>query len=235
MNNPFDPRTTALRSGYGGYTVERNRVLRNTYTLLAISMVPTVLGAWVGLQIGLAQWMMLNPGMGMLVFFAGAFGLMWGVQRNSNSGTGVALLLAFTFFMGMMLSQLLAMVLGLANGTQLIALAFGGTAVIFGAMSVLATMVKRDLGGLTKFMFIGAVMLMVVGVANIWLKMPSLMILFSVAAIGIFSVFMMIDVRRVLDGGETNYITATLAIYLDLYNVFVNLLSLLSIFGGQRR
>ena len=235
MNNPFDPRTTTLRSSYGGYAVERNRVLRNTYTLLAISMVPTVLGAWVGLQIGLAQWMMLNPGMGMLVFFAGAFGLMWGVQRNNHSGTGVALLLAFTFFMGMMLSQLLAMVLGLANGTQLIALAFGGTAAIFGAMSLLATVVKRDLSGLTKFMFIGAVMLMVVGVANIWLKMPSLMILFSVAAIGIFSVFMMIDVRRVLDGGETNYISATLAIYLDLYNVFVNLLSLLSIFGGQRR
>ncbi len=236
MDDRFNPQPPIYGQRYAGSAVARNTVLRNTYMLLAISLVPTVLGAWAGLQTGLAQWMLVNPGMGMLLFFGGAFGLMYAVQRNSNSGIGVALLLGFTFFMGLMMSQLLSMVLGLSNGVQLIALAFGGTAVIFGAMASLATVVKRDLSGLTKFLFIGAVMLMIVGVANIWLQLPALVIMFSVVAIGIFSAFMMIDVRRVLDGGETNYISATLAIYLDLYNVFVNLLSLLSIFaGGSRR
>ena len=234
MNDRFQPQYPSYASG--GYAVERNRVLRNTYTLLAISLVPTVAGAWAGLATGLGQWMLLNPGMGMVLFLAGAFGLMFAVQRNRESGLGVAFLLGFTFFMGLMLSQMLSVVLGLANGVQLIALAFGGTAIIFGAMASLATVVKRDLSGLSKFLFIGAVMLMIAGVANMFLHLPSLMIMFSVVAIGIFSAFMMVDVRRVLDGGETNYISATLAIYLDLYNVFVNLLSLLSIFaGGNRR
>ena len=230
MNDRFQPQYPSYASGC--LAVERNRVLRNTYTLLAISLVPTVAGAWAGLRTGLAQWMMLNPGMGMLVFFAGAFGLMFAVERNKNSGLGVGLLLGFTFFMGMMLSQMLSLVLGLANGVQLISMAFGGTALIFAAMASLATVVKRDLSGLAKFLFVGVIMLMIAGIANIWLQMPALMIVFSVAAIGIFSAFMLIDVRRVLDGGETNYISATLAIYLDLYNVFVNLLALLSIFGG---
>ena len=236
MNDRFNSQPTMYGQRYAGATVARNKVLRNTYLLLAISLVPTVLGAWAGLASGMAQWMMLNPGMGMLLFFGGAFGLMFAIQRNNTSGLGIALLLGFTFFMGLMMSQLLSIVLGLANGVQLIALAFGGTAIIFGAMASLATVVKRDLSGLSKFLFIGAVMLMIAGVANMFLHLPSLMIMFSVVAIGIFSAFMMVDVRRVLDGGETNYISATLAIYLDLYNVFVNLLSLLSIFaGGNRR
>ena len=230
MNDRFQPQYPSYASG--SYAVKRNRVLRNTYTLLAISLVPTVAGAWAGLRTGLAQWMMLNPGMGMLLFFAGAFGLMFAIERNKNSGLGVGLLLGFTFFMGMMLSQMLSLVLGLANGVQLISMAFGGTALIFAVMASLATVVKRDLSGLAKFLFVGVILLMMAGIANIWLQMPALMITFSVAAIGIFSAFMLIDVRRVLDGGETNYISATLAIYLDLYNVFVNLLALLSIFGG---
>ena len=236
MNDRFQPQYPTYAAG--AYSAERNRVLRNTYSLLALSLVPTVAGAWAGLRSGLAQWMLVNPGMGMLLFFGGAFGLMFLVQRNNRSGLGVGLLLGFTFFMGLMLSQLLSMVLGLANGVQLISLAFGGTALIFAAMASLATVVKSDLTGLSKFLFVGVIMLLIAGVANFWLQMPALMIMFSVVALGIFSVFMMIDVRRILDGGETNYISATLAIYLDLYNVFTNLLMLLSIFsggGGSRR
>jgi modulator of FtsH protease len=232
MDDRFNSQASIARLRGGDYAVERNRVLRNTYTLLAISLVPTVLGAFVGLRTGLAQWMMLNPGMGMLLFFGGAFGLMFAVQRNRNSGLGVAMLLGFTFFMGLMMAQMLSLVLGLENGANLIAMAFGGTAIIFASMASLATVVKRDLGGLSKFLFVGVVLLLIAGIANIWLQLPSLMIMFSVVAIGIFSAFMLVDVRRVLDGGETNYISATLAIYLDLYNVFVNLLALLSIFGG---
>lgn len=230
MNDRFQPQIPSYASGSLG--VERNRVLRNTYTLLALSLVPTVAGAWAGLATGLGQWMLLNPGMGMVLFLVGAFGLMFAVQRNRESGMGVAFLLGFTFFMGLMLSQMLSVVLGQANGVQLITMAFGGTAIIFAAMASLATVVKRDLSGLAKFLFVGVVMLMMAGIANIWLRMPALMIMFSVVAVAIFSAFMLIDVKRVLDGGETNYISATLAIYLDLYNVFVNLLALLSIFGG---
>ena len=236
MDDRFNSQPSPYGQRVGLAGAERNRVLRNTYMLLAVSLVPTVLGAWTGLHLGLAQWMLTNPGMGMLLFLGGAFGLMFVVERNKNSGAGVAWLMAFTFFMGMMLSQMLSFVLGLANGVQLISMAFGGTALIFAVMASLATVVKRDLSGLSKFLFVGMIMLIIAGIANIWLQMPALMIMFSVAAIGIFSAFMLIDVRRVLDGGETNYISATLAIYLDLYNVFVNLLSLLSIFsGGGRR
>lgn len=232
----MDDRYTSRDIGFGlSRTAGGNRVLRNTYTLLAISLLPTSLGAVAGIDLGLAQWMIMHPTLGMLLFFGGAFGLMMGVQANRNSGVGVAMLLGFTFFMGLMLSQMLSLVLGLANGVQLIALAFGGTALVFGAMATMATVVKRDLSGLSKFLFVGMIMLLVAGVANMFLHLPSLAIMFSVVAIGIFSAYIMVDVRRVIDGGETNYISATLSIYLDLYNVFVNLLSLLSIFAGNRR
>ncbi len=234
MDNRFNQQPSIYGQGTGDYAVGRNRVLRNTYSLLAISLIPTIFGAWLGLQIGLATWMATNPGMGMLLFLGGAFGLMFLVQRNKNSHLGVALLLGFTFFMGLMLSQMLSFILGMSNGVQLIGLAFGGTAIIFAIMATLATVVKRDLSGLSKFLFVGVIMLVIAGIANIWLQMPALMIMFSVVAIGIFSAFMLIDVKRVLDGGETNYISATLSIYLDLYNVFANLLALLGIFGVRR-
>ena len=213
----------------------RNKVLRQTYTLLAISLIPTVIGAWLGMTTGINLAMAQSPGMTMIVFLVGAFGLMFGIERTKNSSTGVWLLLLFTLFMGVMLSQMLGFVLGMANGPQLVMLAFGGTAVIFGAMATLANVVKRDLGGLAKMLFVGAVLLMIAGIANIWLQLPALMLTFSVLAIVIFSAFMLVDVQRVVNGGETNYIVATLAIYLDLYNVFVNLLALLGIFGGERR
>ena len=213
----------------------RNKALRQTYTLLAISLIPTVLGAWVGMATGLNVAMAESPGMTMIIFLVGAFGLMFGIERTKNSSAGVGLLLLFTFFMGVMLSQMLGFVLGMGNGPQLVMLAFGGTAIIFGAMSTLANVVKRDLTGLSKMLFVGVILLMIAGIANIWLQLPALMLTFSVVAIIIFSAFMLVDVQRVINGGETNYITATLAIYLDLYNVFVNLLALLGIFGGERR
>lgn len=236
MNEQRDYTVYAQRGAQPGSALSvRNKVLRQTYTLLAASLVPTVIGAWVGMATGLNIAMAQSPGMTMIIFLAGAFGLMFGIERTKNSGTGVALLLLFTFFMGVMLSQMLGFVLGMSNGPQLVMLAFGGTAIIFAAMSTLANVVKRDLSGLAKFLFVGVILLMIAGVANIWLQLPALMLTFSVVAIVIFSAFMLVDVQRVINGGETNYITATLAIYLDLYNVFVNLLALLSIFGGNRR
>ncbi len=220
-------------AGYGGVqAVDRNRVLRNTYWLLALSMVPTVLGAWIGVSTGIVAAM--SPGLSMIVFLAGAFGLMFAIEKTKESSTGVYVLLGFTFFMGLMLARMLSFVLGYRNGASLIMTAFGGTAAVFFAMASLATVVKRDLSGMAKFLFVGVLLLMVAMIANIFLQSSALMLTLSVLAIGIFSAFLLFDVKRVIDGGETNYISATLAIYLDLYNIFQNLLALLGIFGGER-
>lgn len=216
----------------GSLPAERQRVLRNTYWLLALSLVPTVLGAWVGVSTGILAAM--APGMSMIVFFAGAFGLMFLVEKTKDSSTGVYALLAFTFFMGLMLSRMLAHILGFRNGSSLIMMAFGGTGAIFFAMASLATVIKRDLSSMGKFLFVGAVILMVVGIANIFLQSSALMLTMLALSMAVFSAFMLYDIKRVLDGGETNYISATLAIYLDVFNVFQSLLALLGIFGGER-
>jgi len=212
---------------------ERNRVLRNTYWLLALSLVPTVLGAWVGVSTGFS-FFAGSPLIGFLVFMGVAFGFMFAIEKFKNSGLGVALLLGFTFFMGLMLSRLIGAVLGFSNGAQLIAFAFGGTAAVFFAMASLATTIKRDLSGMGKWLTVGAIVLLVAIVANIFLKMPALMLTISVLAMLIFSAFMLYDIKRVVDGGETNYVSATLAIYLDIYNVFQSLLSILGFVGGER-
>jgi modulator of FtsH protease len=210
----------------------QNRVLRNTYWLLAMSMVPTVLGAWIGVATGFS-FFAARPAVGFLLFLAIAFGFFFAIEKTKNSGWGVALLLGFTFFMGLMLSRLLGVILGMGNGASLIALAFGGTGVVFATMATLATTVKRDLAPLGKFLFVGVIMLLVAAFANIFLHIPGLTIAVSVIAIGIFSAFMLYDINRIVTGGETNYVTATLNIYLDVYNVFTNLLVLLGITGGS--
>jgi modulator of FtsH protease len=212
-------------------SVERNRVLRNTYALLALSMLPTVLGAWMGVQLGIMN--MMSPMIGLVVFMAGAFGFMFAIEKFKNSSMGVVLLLAFTFFMGLMLSRMLGFVLSKGNGTSLVMMAFAGTSAVFFGMATLSSVIKRDLSGMGRFLFIGAILLLVAMIANIFIQSSALMITLSVLAIGIFSAFILHDLKRVRDGVETNYITATLGVYLSLYNVFQNLLMLLGIFGGD--
>ena len=231
MNDRLQP-VFAGGAGSGALTGERNRVLRNTYWLLALSLVPTVLGAWIGVSTGIVA--SLGVGVSTIVFLVGAFGLMFAIEKYKNSGVGVALLLGFTFFMGLMLSRMLSAVLGLANGSSLIMMAFGGTAAVFFAMASLSTVIKRDLSNMGKFLFIGAIMLLVAGLINVFVQSSALMVTVAVLAIGIFSAFMLYDLKRIIDGGETNYVSATLALYLDIYNVFQSLLALLGIFGGER-
>jgi modulator of FtsH protease len=210
---------------------QRNRVLRNTYALLALSMVPTVLGAWVGLATGITAG--LTGFMGLIVFLGGAFGFMFAIEKTKNSAAGVPVLLAFTFFMGLMLSRLVGQVLGLSNGAGLIMTAFAGTGVIFLGMATLSSVIQRDLSGMGKFLFIGAILLLVAGIANVFIQSSALMITLSVLAIGIFSAFILYDLKRVQDGEETNYISATLGVYLSLFNVFQSLLALLGMTGGR--
>ena len=211
----------------------RNRVLRNTYMLLALSMIPTVLGAWIGVRTGFS-FFAGSPFIGMLVFFGVAFGFFFAIEKFKNSGIGVALLLAFTFFMGLMLSRLVGHVLGMSNGASLVMTAFGGTAGIFAVMATVATVSKRDFSGLGKWLFVGFLVILVAAIANIWLQMPALTLTISTLAVLIFSAFILVDLQRVVNGGETNYVSATLAIYLNVYNVFTNLLAILGIVGGDR-
>jgi modulator of FtsH protease len=229
----MDQSLKTLDVAYGGaLSAQRQRVLRNTYALLALSMVPTVLGAWLGVQMGFS-FFAGSPLIGMLVFMGVAFGFFFAIEKFKNSGVGVLLLLGFTFFMGLMMSRLIGAVLGFNNGAQLIATAFGGTALVFAGMATMASTMKRDLAGLGKWLMIGAVVLMVAAVANIFLKMPALMLTISALAVVIFSAFILYDLKRIIDGGETNYVTATLSIYLSVYNVFTSLLQILGVLGGN--
>ena len=219
--------------GAGVNLQERNRVLRNTYWLLALSLIPSVLGAWLGVSTGITKAFM-GGWMGIVVFMGGAFAFMYAIEKTKNSAAGVPVLLAFTFFMGLMISGLIARVLGFKNGPSLIMTAFGGTAGVFFVMASLATVIKRDLSGMGKWLFVGAIVLMVGSIIGILVGSSAAMIAVSVAAIGIFSAYMLYDIKQIIDGGETNYISATLSLYLDIFNVFQSLLSLLGIFGGEK-
>ena len=209
----------------------QNRVLRNTYALLAVSMLPTVAGALLGIQLNLP---LFGGFMGFILFMAIAFGFMWGIERTKHSGMGVVLLLAFTFFMGLMLSGILRVALGFSNGGSLIAMAAGGTGAIFFVLSGIAATSKRDFSGMGKFLFAGAILVLLALVANIFLQIPALALAISALMVVIFSAYILYDINRIVQGGEDNYISATLAVYLDIYNVFVSLLHLLMAFTGER-
>jgi modulator of FtsH protease len=208
----------------------RNKVLRNTYWLLALSLLPTALGAWVGLRTGIA--MGLSGGLGLVVFLGGAFAFMFAIEKYKNSAAGVPVLLAFTFFMGVMLSRILAIVLGMKNGADLVITAAGGTAAVFLVMANLSTMIKRDLSGMGQWLFAGALAILIGGIINVFIGSTAAFAAIATLAIVVFSLYLLYDLKRIVDGGETNYIAATLGLYLSLYNIFQSLLGLLGVFGG---
>jgi modulator of FtsH protease len=228
----MNERVQTIDYGYVESAQQRNRVLRNTYWLLALSLIPTVLGAWLGVATGMVRG--LSGGLGLVVFLGGAFAFMFAIEKTKNSAAGVPILLAFTFFMGLMLSRLIAMVLGFKNGPELIMTAFGGTAGVFFVMASLSSVIKRDLSGMGKWLFVGALAILVGGIINVFVGSTVGMMVISVMAIGIFSAYMLYDLKQIIDGGETNYISATLALYLDVFNVFQSLLALLGLAGGER-
>jgi modulator of FtsH protease len=215
------------------YAVRQNRVLRNTYALLAISMVPTVLGALLGIQMQFS-FLAGSPLISFLLFLGIAFGFFWGIERTKNSGMGVVLLLAFTFFMGLMLSRILQVALGFSNGGSLIAMAAGGTGAIFFALAGIASTTKRDFSNLGKFLFAGMILVLLAALANAFFQIPALALAISALAVVIFSAYILYDINRIVQGGEDNYVIATLSVYLDIYNVFVSLLHLLMAFSGER-
>ena len=215
------------------FALQQNRVLRNTYMLLALSMIPTVLGALVGVQMNFS-FMAGSPFISFILFLGIAWGFMWGIEKNKDSGLGVALLLGFTFFMGLMLSRILQVALGFSNGTSMIAMAAGGTGAIFFTMATVATVSKRDFSNMGKFLFVGMIVVLLAAVANIFFQIPALSLAISAAAVMIFSAYILYDISRIVQGGETNYVSATLSVYISIYNVFVSLLNLIMAFTGNR-
>jgi modulator of FtsH protease len=212
----------------------QNRVLRNTYWLLSLSMLPTIAGAYAGMQLNFLKLFAAAPVMAPLLMFGVMIGALFAVTALRNSAWGVPALFGFTFIAGLMLAPILSVAAGFRNGGQLVALAGGMTAAIFLAMASIATVTKRDFSFLGKFLFIGLVLLIVASLANLFLHVPAFSVTISAIAVLLFSAYLLHDVSRIVRGGETNYITATLNLFLDVYNIFISLLNILMIFSGQR-
>jgi modulator of FtsH protease len=219
--------------GYGGSTlsVERNRVLRNTYFMLALTMVPTAIGA----LMGVAMQFRMSPMIGFVVFMAVSFGSFYAIEKTKESAAGVFILLAYTGFMGLWLSQILQMALRFSNGAEMIAMASIGTGAIFFTLATIATVTKRDFSFIGKFLFIGLVVIILAAIANIFFQIPALSLTISAVAVMIFSGYILYDVSDIVNGGETNYVSATLRLYLDVYNLFTSLLHLIMAFTGNNR
>ena len=218
----------------GTFALERNRVLRNTYWLLALSLLPTIGGAIVGGQMNLARVFGAYPIAAPLLMFGVMIGSLFLVTALRNSAWGVAALFGFTFIAGLALTPILTYAAGFANGGQLVALAGGMTAVIFFALAGYATVTKKDFSFMGKFLFIGLILLVVVALANLFFQIPALSLTISAVAVLLFSAYILYDVSRIVNGGETNYVMATMSLFLNIYNLFTSLLHLLLAFTGQR-
>lgn len=232
----MQPDLQPVSAGRGGelVTTQQNRVLRNTYWLLAITLIPTAIGAIIGTNSGLGSLLRSMGWMGAIATLVIFYAWIWAIEKNRDSGVGVALLLGFTFFLGLLLAPLLQSVLGLRNGGQLVALAAGGTALTFFGLSAVAATTKRDFSGLGKFMLVGFIVIMVAVVANIFLQLPALALTIT-AAVMLFSALIILwQINSIVHGGETNYVSATLSLYVAIYNIFSGLLQILGIFGGDR-
>ena len=217
-----------------GRTAEPHRVLRNTYALLGLSMVPTTIGAVIGTTMLAPLLFSIGMGVSAIVFLVVAFGMMWAIQKNRDNGMGVALLLGFTFFMGLWLGPLLSVALQLRNGGQLIAIAAGGTGAIFFTLAGIAATTKRDFSNMGKFLMVGLVLIVLASIANIFFQIPALSLAISGVAVLLFSGFILYYINRIVHGGETSYVSATLAVYMNIYNLFTSLLHLLMSFAGDR-
>jgi len=213
--------------------LEQHKVLRNTYLLLAITLVPTAIGAVIGTNLNLS-FLRSNPIVSFFVILAVFYGWIWAIERNRNSGLGVGLLLGFTFFLGLLLGPLFQSVLGLRNGAQLVMLAAGGTAAVFLGLSAVATTTTRDFSRLGSFLFIGVIVIMLAVVANVFFASPVLQLAILAAFILFSSLLILWQLNSIVRGGETNYVSATLTLYVAIYNLFSSLLQLLGIFGGER-
>jgi FtsH-binding integral membrane protein len=230
----MQPELQTTNTGYGGVEIapESQKVLRNTYLLLALTMLPTIAGAWLGIQF--APLMMASPFITVIAMLASVIGLQFAIVRFRDSVVGIGLLLMMTFLMGVFLGPLLNVALQMRNGMQLVGYAAAGTGVIFFAMGALAQSIKRDLSFMGKFLFVGMIALLIAMVANMFLQIPALALTISTLVIVVFSLFLLYDLNRIIRGGETNYVMATTGVYISLLNIFSSLLHLLMALGGEK-
>ncbi len=232
MQPELQPNPAVYQAGTGGIALEQQRVLRNTYLLLALTMVPTVVGAFIGISTG--GIIMQHPFISFFVMLGAVIGLQFAIAANRNSALGVVLLLVMTFLLGWFLGPLLAIALTLKNGPQLIGMAAVGTGVIFFVMAAIATTTKRDYSFMGKFLFVGMIVALLAIVANMFLQIPALALTISAVVVVVFSLFLLHDVSRIVNGGETNYIMATTGVYLSLFNIFANLLQIIMALAGEK-
>ncbi len=230
----YIPATAMGSAGGAALPVGQDKVLRNTYWLLALSMLPTILGAFVGMQLNFFAFFKASPIMAPLLMFGLMMGSLFLVTALRNSSWGVIALFGFTFIAGLALTPILTVALGLRNGGQLIGMAGGMTAVIFFSLAAFATVTKKDFSFMGKFLFIGVILLIVASIANLFFQVPAASVALSAIAVLIFSAYILYDVSRIVNGGETNYIMATMSLFLNIYNIFVSLLNILMAFSGQR-
>ena len=232
MQPEYQTNPAVYQAGAQDLALQQQRVLRNTYLLLALTMVPTVIGAFIGIHTG--GIIMQFPIISFFVMLAAVIGLQYAIAANRNSALGVVLLLGMTFILGWWLGPLLAVALSLKNGPQLIGTAAVGTGVIFFVMAGIATTVKKDFSFMGKFLFVGMIVALLAIVANMFLQIPALALTISAVIVVVFALFLLHDVSRIVNGGETNYIMATTGCYMSLFNIFANLLQILMALTGER-
>jgi FtsH-binding integral membrane protein len=232
MQPELQSNQSAYRVGAQDLALQQQKVLRNTYLLLALTLVPTVIGAFIGMSTG--GIIMQHPIISFFVMLGAVIGLQYAIAANRNSGLGVVLLLGMTFILGWWLGPLLTVALTLKNGPQLVGLAAGGTAAVLFVMSGIATTTRKDFSFMGKFLFVGMIVLLLALVANMFLQIPALALTVSALVVVVFSLFLLYDLSRIVNGGETNYIMATTGVYLSLFNIFANLLHLLMALAGER-
>lgn len=233
MQPDLQPVQTQAPYGAEGVSSRHNRVLTNTYWLLAVSLIPTAIGAAIGTNLDLG-FMRTSPMVSFFVILAVFYGWIFAIERNRNSAVGVVLLLGFTLFLGVLLGPLFQKVLVFRNGTELVMLAAGGTATVFFVMAGIASTTKRDLTGLGNFLAIGGIVIMLAVVANVFFASPVLHLVLLSAFVLFSSLVILYQLNAIVKGGETNYVSATLTLYIAIYNLFTSLLQLLGIFGGSR-
>ena len=219
-------RVDVATARYDSAVLETNKVLKNTYMLLGMTLAFSAVTAGISMALNLPAFM-------GLVFSLIGFALLFVVNRMADSAKGLPAIFAFTGVMGAGLGPLLNAYLAMPGGPQLVMQSLAGTAFIFFGLSAYALQSKRDFSFMTGFLFAGLIVAIVAMIANIFMGIPALSLTISAAVVMIMSGLILVDTSRIINGGETNYIRATVGVYLNIYNLFVHLLHLLGAFGGD--
>lgn len=206
--------------------VSTNKVLKNTYMLLGMTLLFSAMTAGISMAMGLGQ------GAALVLMLVG-FGLLFVVHKMADTSKGLLAIFAFTGVMGASIGPLLSYYLSLPNGPSLVMQALGGTAIVFFGLSAYALTTRKDFSFMGGFLVVGLLVAVVASIANIFLAIPALSLTISAAVVLIMSGLILFDTSRIIHGGETNYIRATVSLYLSIYNLFIHMLQLLGVFGGE--